>query len=165
MRYKEILFENLNEIYKPLSINDIDFNKCDVALENYKKGIRIYRGMPSDIPILYGDYSNNIRRSTDTNNYYTEILDNSPDWRDYPKRSKSFICSVAQARAKSCSNGHDFYVVLPLNDPVIGVCGTNDIWYGFDLKKYGIPDLYYFNKTIMRLMNEIIGNSDYTYTN
>lgn len=165
MRYKEILFENLNEIYKPLSINDIDFNKCNVALENYKKGIRIYRGMPSDIPILYGDYSNNIRRSTDTNNYYTEILDNSPDWRDYPKRSKSFICSMFAEKTEEMVSNKNMYVVLPIGNPVFGVCPKIDIWYSFNLTPFGFYTLFVFNASIKELMNILLGNDNDTYEN
>jgi hypothetical protein len=32
------------------------------------------------------------RRSANTQNYYTYIIDNSKDWEDFPKRSKSLIC-------------------------------------------------------------------------
>ena len=33
------------------------------------------------------------RKSANTNNFYTWIVDDLDSWKDYPKRSKSLICS------------------------------------------------------------------------
>ena len=36
------------------------------------------------------------RRSRDNGNHYTLLMDNSPYWKGYPKRSESFICTMGK---------------------------------------------------------------------
>lgn len=73
------------------------------------------------------------RKSANTDNYYTLLVDHDPAWSDYPPRSASVICSNQTWNAKSYG---DVYVVLPEGDPIVGVCAKQDFWYSFPrLKK------------------------------
>lgn len=66
------------------------------------------------------------RVSRDCVNYYTLIMDNSPEWKDYPKRSNSFICSMNTSNYNGTS-----YIVIPRNGSKWGVCDSTDIYDAF----------------------------------
>lgn len=74
------------------------------------------------------------RRSQNTSNFYTAILDTSPAMRaqKFPLRSKSLICSTSKAAAEGYSDwgaSHSISFVLPKNGAHIGVTPKSDIWY------------------------------------
>jgi hypothetical protein len=69
------------------------------------------------------------RKSRDNANYYTLLIDNTPSWRDYPKRSKSFIATLCTIRADL--NNMD-YLVIPNDGSMWGICPKNDIYYSFN---------------------------------
>ena len=106
----------------------------DLAIEKYKKGIAIYRGskkFTSEI-IKFSDPASREtdRVSTNTYNYYTLWMDNDPDWAEYPKRSKSLICSTLYTTARDYGK---VAVVVPLTNCNIGVCPEDDLWYSFKI--------------------------------
>jgi hypothetical protein len=101
-----------------------------LALEAAVSGIcRIYRGESSISPgVKFVEPAKYTRRSANTDNYYTELVDNSDRWTMYPKRSQSLICTN---HLQTASGYGDIHVVLPQADPVIGVCSGIDFWYSF----------------------------------
>ena len=108
-------------------------NKCSDAMWMFESDAPlIYRGFKNlssihDVGIMHVDTSATERRSENTSNYYTVIFDNTPSMKDYPKRSKSFICSASRAVATGFSNGGPT-VIIPFNDVKIGVVNKRDIW-------------------------------------
>jgi len=74
------------------------------------------------------------RKSENTSNYYTEILDHSPYMKGWPKRSESFICSTERDYAKDFGK---LFAMFPANGTKIGVCPGFDIW----TTKIRLPDL------------------------
>lgn len=77
----------------------------------------------------------NKRHSVNTENYYTEILDNSIYWKDYPNRSSSIIATTSYERARMYGS---LYHIIPLvENAVVAVAPTYDIWisFGFALNK------------------------------
>lgn len=87
-----------------------------------------------------------LRRSAmNIGNYYTIWIDNNPKWQDYPKRSKSLICSTSLKTAKSYG---DPIVVVPLINTKIGICPTVDIWKSFKLI-YSLGDFSDWLKNIV----------------
>jgi len=131
----------INEVIKTKSyvtLDDIDIpsgssgkflkDHCSTA---YNSPFKIYRGMPKNSysGLLFGNSSKITRKSANTGNYYTELMDNFlPAWNDYPSRSKSFICSTANFTAAEYG---DLYQVYPIGDPIIGICPQRDIWDSF----------------------------------
>jgi hypothetical protein len=104
-------------------------SNCNKIIKYYNNSNnnRIYRGSTS------GEYAYAIvdpeqfeRRSRNTLNYYTLIIDNSPYWSAYPKRSKSIVCSTNSTRASNY--GGTTYVVFPYDNCKIGICPGSDIW-------------------------------------
>jgi len=100
--------------------------ECSVALTSKIKIIRYIQGAEGSI--LFGDSGKHTRISRNTKNYYTVLLDQIlPDWRPFPARSKSFICtSVLKGQSITTD-----YTVYPVGDPLVGVCPSEDFWTSF----------------------------------
>ena len=69
--------------------------------------------------------SGNPRKSANTENYFTLWHDNNPDWSDFPKRSRSFICSNDIDIAGSFG---DVHLLVPYDDAHIGVVPDEDLF-------------------------------------
>lgn len=116
--------------------------------------------------IFRGDYARNTpemavydteqisRVSRNTANFYTQWMDNHPQWAAYPKRSKSMICSSSEITAHGYG---DVKMIIPSDDCLIGVCPTSDLWRAF-------PALFSFVKLLhgqvedssMEIMNNLL---------
>lgn len=62
-------------------------------------------------------------------NYYTILIDNLPSWKEYPKRSRSIICSNNNDYANSYGS---LYCVVPAEGSKIAICPSYDIWQSFE---------------------------------
>ena len=89
------------------------------------------------------------RRSANTLNYYTFIMDNSKKWSKYPKRSKSVICSSIEFNLRYMDDPEN-YIVLPKNGAKIGECSSDDLWYSFSKIDVSMDD---FSRTLNLLLN------------
>ena len=58
-------------------------------------------------------------------NYYTEILDNIPSMKDFPKRSSSLICTTDPKYAEEFG---ELRVIVPFDNAEIGILPDDDIW-------------------------------------
>jgi hypothetical protein len=97
-----------------------------------KQSQNIYRGIYGssyDGPILVTPNPRKLRRSANEEwNFYTAIINNSPAWKEFPKRQT--ICSTSLSRVM---NGYadefsEAFRVYPKNGAKIGVCPEEDIW-------------------------------------
>jgi len=131
---------------------DIIKKKCSTAYKAYirDKSTQIFRGMSGSGNYKFVDPSKHIRKSAHTKNYYTLLIDNLPAWKNYPKRSKSIVCTTNLATANIYGI---VYIVFPFNGSKIGVCKGNDIWYSF--KK--VKDMYNFNIDLYEYVYDLIG--------
>lgn len=88
----------------------------------------IYRGIDIDSPqsayTLHGEVGE--RKSANTSNHYTVILDHVLTPLGYPKRSASAICSTDVHRATEYGYGYRIY---PYDGVKIGVCPNEDMFY------------------------------------
>lgn len=130
-RSEEIV--NLNNFKEKLE------TECSEILSSKRKIFRGVRHLNGSF--LYVEPKKHKRKSANTFNYTTLIIDNSLRWIDFPNRSQSIICSTDSFTARAYGNG---YCVLPVNGSRIGVCSTQDFWFSF-------PELY--NKYSMRISN------------
>jgi len=103
------------------------------SVNRYRKNhIAIYRGIRDNSPnIKYINpmYNSTNRISANSQNYYTLWIDNNEKWKDFPKRSKSLICSSSISVAEDFGKAH---VVIPLINCRIGVCPKDDLWFSFE---------------------------------
>lgn len=133
----------------------------------FKEEQEIWRGVKSSY-----DYGNIVvmtpgtRISQNVNNLYTRLMSEIlPEWKEYPKRSNSFICTNSDALSSFYG---DSYLVLPENGAKIGICPKADIWDSFrlTLNHTSIPDFVAGMKEILSIatkksenkINEILIN-------
>jgi len=130
MKFKNFLLLK-EDRSKPISKEEAEKiinTKCKASL----KGTPIYRGKRRTSPFNFGiiDPKKYVRTSADTLNYYTLLIDHIlPEWKNYPKRSQSIICSTSPEYAKSYGS---VYMVYPFDGSKIGVCPRGDIWSSFE---------------------------------
>jgi hypothetical protein len=102
---------------------------CFDALNAMKSGRYIFKGIEGlSETIAITDPKLMERKSANTRNHYTLLMDNLPSWQNYPKRSRSLICSTSKSRAGDFGN---LYLVVPFDNASIGVCSDHDLWGGF----------------------------------
>jgi len=121
--------------FKDYILNEsVGYQKIDAEeIVKYKSQIlaaasypTIYRGMESSADYILGDGNLLNRKSRNTDNLYNMLMSEIlPSWNRYPKRSKSFICSLDE----NFANGYgDLFIVIPLENQDIGMCAGTDIW-------------------------------------
>lgn len=113
----------------------------------------VYRGMKDTGTIIFGDGTKMSRKSKNTTNYYTYIIDRilRRQWEKFPLRSESFICTTHESTAGSYGT---VYVVIPLENQDFGVAPSDDFWFAFDETIENIisnGSLQYFNEILGRL--------------
>ena len=138
------------ELSKDQIIKLLKSGDYDTALKNKTK---IYRGVNLKPDYVVIDPTKFTRLSANTANIYMTLLDTFESWKDYPKRSKSLICSTSYDTANKY--GH-LYIVLPKNDAKIGICPKNDIWSSF--YRTIDTDLHSFNYTLNEYILKLIEN-------
>jgi hypothetical protein len=87
------------------------------------------------------------RVSRDNGNWYTLMMDNSKFWEKYPKRGKSFICSL--------DNYSKNFLVIPEDNSKWGICPREDIFYSFDSFCYNIATFF---ESFADLSSHLLGN-------
>lgn len=135
MNFKQFLLEAAVK-EKPKYFN-VDVEEAIALLNTYCKNALWM--LAENAPIYRGDYNANFpksgfmvvdttateRRSQNTSNFYTVILDNHPNRKDFPKRSRSFIASTQKNYAWGYGN---LYVIVPADDAKIGFVNREDMW-------------------------------------
>lgn len=143
-----LLTESRSKKLTPNAFNTILHKNCSQIIENYKNSSNvIYRGINNNNIHLYINPLKHTRVSANTRNYYTIMFDEIlPSWKDWPKRSKSIICSTNFHSASSYGN---VYKIYPFNNSKIGFCPQMDIWLSF-MDTFG-EDLSYVEKIFREL--------------
>jgi hypothetical protein len=117
---------------------------CKDALWMLKGNRPLWRGQISTSEInktgfALVDPSKTERRSENTSNYYTLILDNIPSRKEFPKRSRSFIASTSYIIGRSYSLQRSPIVLIPYDGVKIGVVHAEDIWLT-EINLFGVRD-------------------------
>lgn len=118
--YKLEGFDNIEEA------KNIFYEKCgDMNIND-----PLWRGMRGTTRcyILSGEHGN--RKSINTTNYYTYIIDHfiKKEGNGYPLRSNSIICATNPMRNNLGVYGPKTYAIFPYNNVKIGLLPTHDIW-------------------------------------
>ena len=146
---EETSYGDVKPRHKVISVDETKellATKCSDAYKNFiQYNRRIFRGVESaSVNTLFIDPSKHTRISRNTKNFYTLIVDNSPRWDKYPKRSKSIICSSDEDGADGYGT---LYLVFPFDDANIGVCPRGDFWVSFR-EGFGNTDISFLNDCI-----------------
>jgi len=150
MKFSQYILLTENQVHYISNIDAKEYlkTKCQHTIAN---DIKLYRGMPSNDEYQIGNAEfNTPRRSANTTNYSTLIVDNSPEWQPYPRRSKSYICTTELHYAKGYGSA---YRVYPFDTANIGICTGSDFWYSFPaLKQIDIYDIDTFNLELDQIL-------------
>lgn len=125
MRFYEIKEAAYTPIAKEQS-EDIIKKYHDQLVEYIDNGVDIWRGMKGNKDLFLGDGDQLKRKAANTTNYANSLFDVLPIWKDWPKRSKSFIGTTSNSQAYAYS--HNIYHMIPLEHQKIGVCLHRDFW-------------------------------------
>lgn len=169
MRFEKFLLEGSNyegSSGRVKSLSEDEFiklltTKCKNAIKSMESGNYIYRGDRNQGIFFEGNGALSTRLSRNTSNYYTLWMDNHPQWSQFPKRSKSFICTNDEYYASGF--GNNMKIVIPFDGVDIGVCSNNDLWDSFPQTmknglSYSMDD---FNNMVESFINMVLG----TYNN
>lgn len=99
-------------MYKPMSVDELRSvleNQASDAWRITTSGGPLFRGFSNISQSGLADPSTGERKSENVNNQYTSLMASNPANADWPKRSKSFICTTDQWTADAF--GEPFYVV------------------------------------------------------
>lgn len=121
--------EELKYLYTPNKISEAEFMKwCKENASGFLNAKEaIYRGFSApELGII--DTNGMKRKSANTANYYTLWMDNTPEWNEYPKRSKSLVCSTTPSYAYGFG---DVNIIIPADKNKIGICSSFDLWESF----------------------------------
>lgn len=161
MKYLSI-YENFNKITFEITEKDFKeiFDICCVGI-NLEEDIPIYRSLHDQLKFdgyYLIDPRKYKRQSANTSNYYTLIMDNEKEWKNFPKRKHGIISSL-----NSSYMDNEFRVVPLLQwdkillkynikefkNPKWGICSESDIWSSFNyIKEVGPLDADLFNNIL-----------------
>lgn len=140
--FKNIISESISSIDNKenlkqyLDLIDYNFVSDDESITF------LYRGIPNaKSNIILIDSTNHLRLPKTGNGMYNSWIDGSPDWKTYPKRSKSIITSTNMNTAYVFSGdtyrSYDTtFLILPLrydinSEILYGICPKGDMWDSF----------------------------------
>jgi hypothetical protein len=104
-------------------------SQCGVALTQFKKGVRLFRGdvkIKKDVYIV--DPTVSQRVSSGAANYYNLYMDTSPHWQDFPSRSFSTILGGYGSTLGYIDSKRGVNIVLPIGNPKIAKTAWKDFW-------------------------------------
>lgn len=131
--------------------------KLEAALDAFHRNTRLYRGVRQSDQLRYNHQMTfGQRRSKNTDNYYTLIIDHDHTWATFPPRSSSVIASTDPSTASGYGTT---YVLLPEGDPTIGVCSGSDFWNSFGELQHIDPhmDLNDLNMVLKTAFSALLG--------
>jgi hypothetical protein len=131
--FKNILQEyDRRQDHRSKVLPNLNFEKyVGYNIGDIKNATSIYRGLNNkNNKYLFIQPSKFERKSANTLNFYTILIDNSKYWKEYPKRSKSICCTNNKSHVKYYFD--NIYRVYPKIGARIGVCPAYDIFYSFE---------------------------------
>lgn len=147
---------------KPMALIDVISHmkrECKNSLQQMNDIRPLWRGGSYKLPMGVGfgeSTASTPRQSANTANYYTMWIDNSPLWKEFPKRSQSFIGSSSEFVAEGYG---DVALMIPFDNAKIGVCPRNDFWVSFRLPE--MENLNTLNSFCTRAIRILKGDPSY----
>lgn len=141
---------------KPISIEQAkSLLRKDCSKYDINHDTPIFRGIKSTVKqdYMFVDPSKHTRTSANTKNYYTLLVDHSSRWKNYPKRSKSIICSASPNEAEGYGT---VYRVIPFDGSKIGIAPNSDFWASFLEINTKIGSLAQFNRALEIIIRELL---------
>lgn len=128
--FKEFLTEGRSEELSTEQLISILKKNCKefLSLRRYPMIYRGVKGNTNSKLVKPSEFTRKSKSDAD-GNVYTVLMDSLDSWKDYPKRSKSIICSNVFFSAGNYGKAR---LVIPFDGAKWGVCDGDDIFYSFD---------------------------------
>lgn len=131
MKIKDILEAKIiPQSVQPVNVEDLKdllYTQCSEFMANNARR-PLFRGTQKKYePAVIIDPTVGLRKSRGIKNHYTLLMDNSPYYQGWPKRSKSLICTTSYSYARGWAK-YGTRVIIPFNGSKIGIAPHNDIW-------------------------------------
>lgn len=111
-------------------------NECTDFL-NTENPTKLYRGLSNSFKDkIYIADSTDYERKSPEFSCHNFIMDNNEEWKEYPKRSKSIICT--NNKVITTSYGKPYYIIPANITKKIAVAPEPDVWESFD-DSFGEP--------------------------
>lgn len=127
LTYSDFLFETTSDIklaYKQLT-KDKFLKILSTECKNHDFNAQIlYRGFGATDKYMLFNPQDLKRISRNVGNFHTLLIDNLPNWSNYPKREKAIICTNSKATANAWGN---LYVIIPFDNAKLGICPAGDL--------------------------------------
>lgn len=156
--FKQFLNEGDAQTLTPMDSNELILwmrENSTNYLKNGRYGRFIYRGAgyndAGSTGIFHGTTQHGIRYAANTHNYYNLWIDNYESFKDYPKRSKSFICSTNPEYASGFGS---LFLVIPKDSADVGIVDKQDIWGAQVSEDYTLSNLGNYSATLVELMHQ-----------
>jgi len=136
MKFLKYLNEEAESRVKKITEDEFRENllkKCKQAIT----AIPIFRGDHHSFGFGFISPSQHIRKSRNTTNWYTLLMNNSKKWAKFPKRS--LICSFNEGTADAYGGT---YRVFPVDNSYIGICSRHDLWLSFKINNLSDLNVY-----------------------
>jgi hypothetical protein len=168
LRFSEFILERYADDSRGLKFT------LDEAVSFYNKNCtdwnleidQIYRGVvrSNDFDYSMHQPSKFDRVSRNTSNFYTRLLNILPSWKNYPKRSKSLICTTYLNDALNYANRREnnVFIIIPVNGAKIGLAGADDFWFSFPNISPAFSNMDDFNAWFKYFL-QILYPDDYKY--
>jgi hypothetical protein len=153
MRFKQFISESRS---KDLSLEEAAEwikKNSKIMVEELKleeQANLLYRGKSGGLKPQIGDSRESVRMSSNTSNEYTLLIDSSPAWKRFPKRSKSFICTSSEGYAQPFG---PVQMVFPKDSTLMACASARDFWMAFPLlKMLDISSMKILNSYMVRMI-------------
>lgn len=123
--------------------------ECNESWDLYIKSEKVlYRGESVNYDFFVKNSADENRKSANTINVYTPIINEHPTWSKFPKRN--IICSSSYSYANGFGN---VYYVFLYNGTKLGFCVDRDIWTSFvNIDKFDYDSARDFNGNISNVI-------------
>lgn len=160
MRLNQYLNEGRSVAISEKEAAEFIKEECKSAWSNTTRIYRGNRGIAAEYYFLDPSKSHDRRSPFASNNFYNLIVSNLPAWKEYPKRSKSIICTTDSRNARRRGYGV-YYFVLPVDNAKIGICPDEDIWDSFYTSDIELGNFGYYLDEFFELNKIFVSDNDY----
>jgi hypothetical protein len=136
VRLENYLIE-YKEILTPEKANKIIRTKCSDYYNHALNGYYLYRGVEKIAGPILIDPSKRLRKSLSYGKPFMDMVDNFPEWKDYPKRSRALMLSTSATHANMFATKTGMVcTVFPFDGSRLAVCPTKDFNMGTFMKGF-----------------------------
>lgn len=132
MNFKTYLLESVSDgKYKKIIDESAAIELLNKHCKNMDFNKPYWRGMSNDNKYYILEGALGERKSVDSSNHYTVLIDDllKKEDKDFPLRSNSIICANNDNLNTAIQYGAKVYAIFPYDNVIIGTTKKEDIWF------------------------------------